>query len=212
MVEIELKLTGTPAVLAQVLTLPALQPLLTGTAHSQPLLSRYYDTPALALRRHGMALRLRQTPQGWVQTLKSRGSLEAGIAVRQELESPSDGHTLDFSGIGDEALRTFLQSPEVGPCLAPCFVTDFERIAQRLDCPDGSVVELDLDRGEVRSGSRRAPIAEIELELVTGRRDALTDLAALLQEHLPLAPSTLSKAERGYQLLTAGTKEGIEWT
>ena len=187
--------------LEQVLALPALAPLIRSPASENTLTSLYYDTPDCALRRHGMALRLRRVAGHWVQTLKSKGRMEDGLATRLELDQPSDGRTLDFSAVPDAALRAFLESPRVRPHLAHRFTTEFQRVAQRLDCPDGTVVELALDRGEVRAGDATAPIAEVELELLSGNPDRLQELGALLQRHLPLVAETVSKAERGYRLL-----------
>ena len=200
-IEIELKLSAPPEVLERVLGLPELLPLMRTPAGENTLTSRYYDTPECTLRRHGMALRLRLADGQWVQTLKSKGHVEAGLATRLELDLPSDGATLDFSQVPDAALRAFLESPAVHPRLAHRFTTEFRRVAQRLDCPDGSVVELALDRGIVRAGPAVAPIAEVELELLSGNPDRLQELGALLQRHLPLVPETVSKAERGYRLL-----------
>ncbi|MDE2343646.1 MAG: CYTH domain-containing protein [Betaproteobacteria bacterium] len=200
-VEIELKLAAPPAVLEQVLALPALASLIRSPASDSTLISHYYDTPDCALRRHGMALRLRRVGGRWVQTLKSKGRVEEGLATRLEFDHPSDGATLDFSEVPDAALRAFLESPAVRPRLAPCFTTEFRRVAQQLDCPDGTVVELALDRGEVRAGGAAAPIAEVELELLSGNPERLQELGALLQRHLPLVAEPVSKAERGYRLL-----------
>ena len=181
--------------------LDALVPLIHSPAVEQQLTSRYYDTPDCALRRHGMALRLRHEDGRWVQTLKSGGRVKDGLSARMELDQPSDGATLDFSGVPDAALRALLESPEVGPRLVHRFTTDFRRTAQRLDYPDGTVVELALDRGEVRAGDAVAPLSELELELLSGNPDRLRELGSLLRRLLPLAPEGLSKAERGYRLL-----------
>ncbi len=89
--------------------------------------------------------------------------------------------------------------------LARRFTTDFQRRTIPLGFPDGSSAELCIDLGEIRTArdgeTRRAPIAEIELELEEGNASNLFGLARQLAEDLPVAVLTKSKAERGHALL-----------
>ncbi len=201
-IEIELKLSADPEDLPRVLALDALRPLLAAPPVVQQLVSIYYDTPEGALRQRGVALRLRRVGSRWIQTLKSKGQDQDGLTTRQELETPSDGQALDFSGLDDAALRAFLESEALLRQLKPRFITDFERVTQLLRCADDTVIELAIDRGEVRTGARTAPISEIELELKSGNQDRLREVARLLQGSLRLNPESVSKAERGYRLLS----------
>jgi inorganic triphosphatase YgiF len=197
--EIELKLTASPALLEQVLAWDVLAPLIKTAPVTSQLTSLYYDTPHLSLRGRKMALRLRHANGEWVQSVKTQGHQVEGVWTRGELETPSDGRQLDFSVITDPTLKVFLQSVE--PLLKPRFITDFSRVAQLLTCPDGTVLELALDQGEVRAGGKTAALCEIELELVSGSLDSLVALARQLREQFNLQPEIISKAEKGYALL-----------
>src|SRR5690606_27645162 len=70
-----------------------------------------------------------------------------------------------------------------------------------------TVIEAALDLGEVKAGKLREEICELELELRQGEPAALLELAAELAASLPLTPSDISKAERGYRLLNPESYE-----
>src|SRR5581483_6403310 len=84
--------------------------------------------------------------------------------------------------------------------LAPMFVTELRRTAWPLRF-DGSLIELALDRGEIRAGTSRQPVSEIELELKEGRPEHVFELALALHESLPVTLGLETKAARGYALL-----------
>lgn len=209
--EIELKLAASPEILERVLQEAWLKPLMLSEPVTSQLISLYYDTPHLSLNQRRMALRMRFANGHWVQSIKTQGSQVDGIWTRQEQETPSDGKALDFSVIHDPNLRSFLDSVEA--LLKPRFVTDFIRVSQLLTCPDGTVLELALDQGEVRAGDQRAPIAEIELELVQGKLETLVAISQQLREHFQLEPELTSKAEKGYALINheRDEREEAEW-
>jgi triphosphatase len=66
---------------------------------------------------------------------------------------------------------------------------------------DGARIELVFDTGEIQAGGAITPISEVELELKAGSPEALFGLARTLGGFAPLQLSTLSKAQRGYDLL-----------
>ena len=68
--------------------------------------------------------------------------------------------------------------------------------------PGGALVELALDRGEVRAGDAAIPLSEKELELREGSVRALFDLALALHERVPFRIGAENKAELGMRLLT----------
>ena len=158
----------------------------------------YYDTPDLALRRHGIALRLRRQGRRWLQTVKLAGTAAAGLASRPEWEIPYTGQ-FDFSVITAKKVRTWLQRPRLLAQLTPIFETRFQRQTWRFAAAPGAML-LTLDRGWITVGEERATISEIELELANAPLNALFDLALPLAESLVLTPAVRSKAERGYQL------------
>ena len=64
-----------------------------------PLTNLYFDTPSLALARAKIALRLRKTPDGWLQTLKAAGTAQGGLHSRHEWETPVSNEALDFDAL-----------------------------------------------------------------------------------------------------------------
>jgi triphosphatase len=171
-----------------------------------PLDNVYFDTPTLLLTQAKIALRLRKTPGGWLQTLKAAGTAEGGLHSRHEWETPVAGEALDIDALATvcddgEALDALRRA---APQLSPLFRTVFTRRLWRFAI-GGARVEAAIDRGEVRTEvngvTRRAPISEIELELLEGDESALHALAADLSATVPgLAPENVNKAQRGYRL------------
>jgi triphosphatase len=166
----------------------------------------YFDTPSLTLARAKSALRLRRTPQGWLQTFKTVGVAQNGLHARHEWEMPVAGEALETARLlheCDEAGVATALSEAAGTLIA-LFRTDFTRTLWTLKV-EGSEVEAAIDQGEVTAEvngeTRHAPICEIELELKAGDEAVLHTLAAQLAAELPgLAPDDISKAQRGYRL------------
>jgi triphosphatase len=166
----------------------------------------YFDTPELTLARAKSALRLRRTPDGWLQTFKTVGQAQNGLHARHEWEMPVAGEALEVDKLlheCDEAgVSTALSA--AAATLIPLFRTDFTRTLWTLTHA-GTQVEAAVDQGEVIADvvgeTRRAPICEIELELKDGDEAALHALADELAKALPgLKPDDISKAQRGYKL------------
>jgi triphosphatase len=179
----------------------------TGTAGRPIALANiYFDTPALTLARSKSALRLRHTPDGWLQTFKTAGNASAGMHSRHEWEMPVAGEKLEI-----DALLHACDEPTVAaalrgaaPDLIELFRTNFTRTLWQV-AHSGATVEAAIDQGdviaEVDGETRRAPILEVELELKSGDEAALHALADELRANVPgLAPDDVSKAQRGYRL------------
>jgi inorganic triphosphatase YgiF len=179
------------------------------------LLNIYLDTPDRALARARAALRLRRQGAQWLQTLKTAGSSAAGLAVRNEWETPVDGQAIDLSRLPAEA-RAVLAP--LAARLAPVFRTDFHRRTWLIRADDGDI-EAALDRGTITvpGADGSEPIQELELEWLSGDGDraaqALHALGERLRAIVPLVPSDASKAARGYRLAGMGaghTNSGID--
>ncbi|MCK2046916.1 CYTH domain-containing protein [Chromohalobacter moromii] len=161
------------------------------------LANTYYDTPGRVLERARIALRIRRTPDGYLQTLKTAGSGQGGLHARGEWEWPIDGDELDIDGIRQHAPDT-IDAADLAQLL-PRFTTDFTR--ERWDIVEAdATIEVALDIGTIHAGDRQVPIRELELELKAGSAEALWQLAASLADGVALRPANASKAQRGAAL------------
>jgi triphosphatase len=153
----------------------------------------YFDTPRRALRMSGFSLRVRQTGDGFVQTVKSAGS---GTFRRHAWEWPVRSGEPDCRLLADVP-----DLPQLGDeVLEPVFYTDVRRTRLEVAPTAGTKVELALDDGAVIAGDAGEPLSELELELKLGGEAALFRLGLDLLQVAPLALLNESKAERGYAL------------
>lgn len=170
----------------------------------------YFDTPDGALRRRGLVLRLRRDGDRWLQTLKATGSGHGVVPARGEWEVALPAHesapALDLERFEITPLRVLLRAGLEADALVPVFRTCIRRRRGTLVHGDSSI-EVALDRGELRAQvegrKRRQPVAEVELELKSGRPQDLLDVGiGLVKERrgMTLVPALRSKAERGYGL------------
>lgn len=195
--EVELKLRIPPACLSRVLA----SPLLSGrSARTLRLAATYFDTPERHLWHNRIALRVRREGRRWVQAVKGGGSVESGVHVRLEIETPLRSGRPDVSALPRHPLTKILQSRKIAAALAPVLHTEVTRSLRLIEPEPGVLIEAAIDRGVIRSGRRRERVCELELELKSGPVGALFDLAQRLAEQMPLALEWRSKAERGYIL------------
>jgi inorganic triphosphatase YgiF len=158
----------------------------------------YYDTAERTLLHSGLTLRVRQSGARFTQTVKTeskddplrRGDWEAAVPSI----APDLALAMPFL---PEELRSSLERHE----LEPVFTTDIHRHQRIVEMPSGTV-EVALDHGSFTSGDRSMPVSEIELELKSGSRSAIYDLALGLAEHGSVRPSIHSKSARGFDLAT----------
>jgi len=200
--EIELKLALPEASQRSFLRHPLLREAT--EKHGGRLVNIYYDTADLALRRQGIALRLRRQQGRWLQTVKCSGASAGGLTTRPEWETPYRGQ-FDFAAIDDPGVRGRLARPKILTRLTPVFETSFLRTTWHFQG-----VLLMLDRGWIAAAGRRQAISELELEVSDGEIATVLALAEQLAQQLPLAPALLSKAERGYRLFQAAPASPIK--
>lgn len=160
--------------------------------------SLYFDTADSGLRRAGYSLRVRRSGRRFIQTVKSRKPGSAGLFVRREWESEVPRFALDRGALNATPLRRWLASEDAGD-LVPLIRTRFRRTRWLVDHA-GSRIEVVLDEGTVAHGKRRAPLDELELELLSGNPADLFALAEDIAAAAPLRLSVQSKADRGYAL------------
>ncbi|HQR04008.1 MAG: CHAD domain-containing protein [Proteobacteria bacterium] len=157
----------------------------------------YYDTSGHALWHRGITLRLRRQGDEWLQTVKCAGTSQGGLSVRPEWEIPHGGQ-FDFDAVTDRRVRRFLKKHQAA--LIPVFETRFKRCTWRLPANGEGALLLMLDAGWITAAGRRAPIAELELELAGADAGILFATARALAQDMQLIPENRSKAERGYRL------------
>lgn len=192
--ELEIKLT-----LSQVSQPQALEWLLNQPEASKgsrkSLVNCYYDTPAAELNHQQAALRVRETGERYIQTLKTRGEFVNGAHRREEWEWPLPEPSLSLGLLADTPLGDGINLAE----LAPVFETNFTRQVVMLD--DGkAVIECAVDVGVVVAGSHKKPLHEVEFELVSGDPSRLLVWAERLAWQCPVFLNLISKAEQGYHL------------
>ena len=168
------------------------------SSREERLVSRYYDTDGLALMQNKYAFRVRETERGFIQSIKTDGSVNSGLHQRNEEEwvIESSQPKLD---VLPEALKKVIQKN--GGKVEEVFKTDFIRAIWHLELKNGTEIELAFDHGHVCAGNLKKPICEIEMELCEGDKVSLIDAAKSLQREIEATPFDESKAERGYALL-----------
>ena len=162
--EIELKLAIAPERAAELRKLELLRRLSEKRGSTRQLSTVYFDTPDQALSKRGIALRIRSAGRRKLQTIKLPAEGPGGLQVLHEIETPVAGDLPEFEKISDLRLRRLFADTVIAESLGPMFVTDIKRTTWPLRF-DGSLVELALDLGEIRAGTARMPISEVELEL-----------------------------------------------
>jgi inorganic triphosphatase YgiF len=161
------------------------------------LVSTYFDTPKLLLRKNGVSLRVRQTGKKRVQTIKT---VNGGISLsRGEWEHKLQGDEPDLRAARGTALEPLLSS-KLKRDLEPIFTTHVQRTFLPI-CSGNSQIELALDEGHVRAGQKSAPLAEVELELKKGTASDLFKAARRVAGLAPIKLALKSKSEQGYDLI-----------
>ena len=198
--EIEIKLAVPPERAVEVRRLELLRRLAEKRGSTRQLSTVYFDTPEQALAKRGIALRIRSTGRRKLQTIKLPAEGPGGLQIQREVETPVSGDRPEFDRISDLRLRRLFTYGGIAEGLAPLFLTEFKRSAWPLRF-NGSLIEFALDQGEIRAGSARLALSEIELELKEGRPEHIFELALAVHEVLPITLGQATKAARGYALL-----------
>ncbi|MGB3287763.1 MAG: CYTH and CHAD domain-containing protein [Burkholderiaceae bacterium] len=166
-------------------------------ATERPLHARYFDTVNRDLAAAGIALRLRQEGDRWVQTVKAPGPDELS---RIETNHDRPGPELDLSVYRGTPLEPLLAPWEATLVLR--YETLVTRLMVRHDTGHG-VIELAYDHGWIKAGALRLAVQELELEQVSGGTANLFQLSRLWLNRHDLVIDLRSKAERGDALAQA---------
>ncbi len=205
--------------------------LLAAPPVTRELATQYFDTSDGRLAAGGIVLRLRHAAGQRVMTVKStpagggvQGTPDAFSHTRGEWEWEAAPAPLDDRAetptLADADLQRALQDTPLRGLgleldtlrmtLRPVFGTVFARTAWTVDWA-GSRIELALDRGAFTAAQGEqalsAPLAELEMELLSGQWAHCWDLAWALTQDLPLILSPVNKAQRA-AALAAG--EGVQ--
>ena len=192
--EIEFKLEAPAAAAGRLLGRPWLRAMASGPAKQERLRSVYFDTRKFALRDHEVALRIRHVGQKRLRTVKANNP--GRPFDRREWEEEIGGDEPDrrcAKLLKKLGLKLAMRR------LAPVFETDVERTVLPIRC-DGSDMEIAVDRGNIKTGGRREPIGEIEIELKKGDAAGVANIAKRIARDLPVGYGATSKAARGYAL------------
>lgn len=194
-IESELKFALTAEAVEKIRSCPILR---AQHGHSEPLLSIYFDTPRCLLGKSGLSLRVRQSGNDIVQTLKHESQAATGLFVRPEYETTVSNMSPDLNHL---RLHCPVKLPtRTNLKLNAIFSVDVRRTNWPIHWKD-SDVNISIDEGAIRAGERHMPIRELEIELRRGDIGTVFDLAKQFAAIAPLRLETASKAERGYRLL-----------
>ncbi len=207
--EIELKLLVASADLTRLRRLPWLRALQSGRTRTHTLCSTYFDTADGRLRAEGVALRLRRDGRRLVQGVKTAGLPRGGAFARGEWETRLHGSGIDAAALAATPVAPLFDD-ETLTALRPLLVTTVTRTELRVTFAE-AVMLLAFDHGQITAGRRRAPICEVEIELVDGPPHAMFDLARRLHAEAPLTLGQASKLETGLRLLGGGTPQPRHW-
>ena len=199
--EIELKFGATARALDRLEQGPFLKSIGAGKPTTTSLLSVYFDTGTLKLRRNHLSLRVRRNGDRRVQTIKVGNG--TALIERGEWERAVPTAEPDLNAARGTALQPVL-SKKVRRSLKPVFETRVTRTTYPIKTRD-SLIELAIDRGEIDTGRESSTVCELELELKRGQPTDLFLLARRIAIKTPVDVTLASKAERGYRLF-AGEK------
>src|SRR5580704_13476718 len=193
--EIELKFLFAERDVAKVKALVAAASGARQATH-QRLRTIYFDTPNQDLWNQGFTLRVRAIGESHVQTVKRMASSRI---QRDEWEAQTGRPELDLGLIKNTPLARLAGKTSIRRALRPAFEVDVERTSFMLET-GASRIEASLDQGAIEADGEKLGVRELELELKSGDRSALFNLARAFVSQAPLHPSLITKAERGHLL------------
>jgi triphosphatase len=193
--QIELKFLFAGRDVAKVKALVAAVPSAQEAA-DQRLRTIYFDTPNQDLWNHGFTLRIRAIGESHVQTVKR---IATSCLQRDEWEEEIDWPELDLGRIKHTPLARLASKPSIRRAMRPAFEVDVDRTSFMLETGGGRI-EASTDQGAIVANGEKLGVHELELELKSGDRSALFNLARAFVLQASLHPSLISKAERGHLL------------
>jgi len=195
--EIELKIRVASEDIAKLRSHPHFANVLYNPTNER-LVSVYFDSESLFLRKHGLTLRVRHIGEKRIQTIKTAdyGSV---CFERLEWEQAIEGDQPDLTNVMNTALGPVL-TDDVRNELKPVFETRIERTTYQLHEHDTDIV-MALDEGQIIAPNSSCPVSEIELELKRGNPSELFKIARSINDIVAAQLEVKSKSERGYDLI-----------
>ena len=166
-----------------------------GRVERHHLVSTYFDTAKHKLRHRGLSLRIRRAHDKKIQTVKADSHGKSG---RGEWEAEVGDLTPHLRKASGSPLQK-LGARKLSRKLKPVFKTLVHRTVVPLRA-NKAEIELAIDRGRIAASRRAVPLAEIELELKSGRLSELFHLARIIELRTQAELYLVSKSERGYGL------------
>jgi triphosphatase len=193
--EIELKFLFAEGHIAKVKALVAAASGAQQVTH-QRLRAIYFDTPNQDIWNRGFAVRVRAIGENHVQTIKR---IASSPIQRDEWEEETGRPELDLGQLKNTPLARLAGKPSIRRAMRPAFEVDVERTSVMLESGAG-LIEVSIDQGAIAANGEKLGVRELELELKSGDRSVLFNLARAFVSQAPLHPSLISKAERGHLL------------
>ncbi|WP_321419503.1 CYTH domain-containing protein [uncultured Methanomethylovorans sp.] len=201
--EIEAKFS-VPAkeIFSLLMSVSSIKPFTLGASVQAHLEDTYLDTVDMAIMSEGYYLRRRQKGQCITYTIKSLGGTgKKGIRQREEMECVLE-QDMPFEKWDNEDMKVFLKSIVSKSELVPLFNVSHIRNMREIIDEERHVAELSLDDVVINGWGKRLSYLEIEAELlVDGNKEDLEKLMSVLGKEYGLITDSLSKFERGLQLI-----------
>lgn len=204
-VETEIKLvTFSNEILDSLLELDLVRDKIVSPIKRRSLESHYYDTSKRLLAKAGVVYRVRKEPEGYVATVKLEKNNSGGLSDRTEYNVVVDSLYPNI-----DSMKRYLDLTDI--VLKDNFEELFSVLVMRKQCDlqltKDTKVEMAIDLGSINAVDKNMPIAELELELVTGNKKDLLEFVAMLSREVPLYPEHRSKFYRGILLLGEKLKQ-----
>lgn len=165
----------------------------------------YYDTRELDLLNNNIVVRIRKENGDYIGTLKRRNKeINEGLFLRDEWNVPLIKNELRLELFAEmkDVLLDLTKNKE----LINIVTTDF--IRRKMDIEyQGTLLELAIDQGKIKVGSKELVISEIEIELKEGDPEAILRFKEEYLSKYPLTPGEKSKFQRGVELYLEGRKK-----
>ncbi|MGL6044437.1 MAG: CHAD domain-containing protein [Sandaracinobacteroides sp.] len=159
----------------------------------------YFDSADRRLEAAGIGFRVRREGRRLVQTVKTGRTSLGGFHQVHETDVRLKTMQPDVAAIPDAALRARIEKLLGGSALAPIFETRVSRRRWTVGHSHG-LVDVALDRGEIRSGLHTKAVLEAEFELLGGSPEALFEVAGGLVGGTCASLNLPSKSARGHAL------------